>query len=124
MLVHAAAGALGLMAVQIAKSVGCKVIGTVGSKEKMEVARGFGVDEGVDYVEDGEGWWERILEMTEGKGVDVVFDSVGLVVSFPITSRCGIWDRIQCLDDCVSGLTKSVGLTSPGQELEVPQAKR
>lgn len=81
MLVHAAAGALGLMAVQIAKAVGCRVIATVGSKEKSEVARRFGADEVVDYVEDSKGWWEMVLKLTGGEGVDVVFDPVGLVVS-------------------------------------------
>lgn len=81
MLVHAAAGGLGLMAIQIAKAWGCRVIGTAGSKEKCDVVKRFGADECVDYVEDAEGWWERVLEVTGGEGVDVVFDSVGLVVS-------------------------------------------
>ncbi|CZR56041.1 related to quinone reductase [Phialocephala subalpina] len=78
-LVHAAAGALGLMAVQIAKAVGCRVIGTAGSREKMEVARRFGADNVVDYVKNEDGWWEKVLEITRGEGVDVVLDSVGLV---------------------------------------------
>ncbi|KAE8449486.1 hypothetical protein EG329_008094 [Mollisiaceae sp. DMI_Dod_QoI] len=60
-LIHAAAGALGLMAVQIAKASGCRVIGTAGSEEKLDVARRFGVDQGVNYVDDDE-WWRRILE--------------------------------------------------------------
>lgn len=69
------------MAVQIAKAVGCRVIGTVGSREKGEVVRRFGADEVVDYVERREGWWKDVLELTGGKGVDVVYDPVGLVVS-------------------------------------------
>ncbi|KAF8852826.1 zeta-crystallin [Acephala macrosclerotiorum] len=77
-LVHAAAGGLGLMAVQIAKAVGCRVIGAVGSREKMGVVRGFGGDKVVDYREDRD-WWTEVLEVTGGEGVDVVFDPVGLV---------------------------------------------
>jgi NADPH2:quinone reductase len=77
-LIHAAAGGLGLMAVQIARAIGAKVIATAGSKEKLEVARRFGANECVSY--DGEGeWWKTVLELTNGEGVDVVYDSVGLV---------------------------------------------
>ncbi|KAG9236455.1 quinone oxidoreductase [Amylocarpus encephaloides] len=77
-LVHAAAGGLGLMAVQIAKAMGCLVIGTAGSKEKCEVARRFGADECVNYVQNDD-WWKQVLDVTEGKGADVVYDPVGLV---------------------------------------------
>lgn len=87
MLIHAAAGALGLMAVQVAKAVGCRVIATAGSKEKLAVARSFGADEGVDYVEDADEWWKSVLELTDGQGVDVVYDTVGLVVSMTIEVR-------------------------------------
>jgi len=76
-LVHAGAGALGLMAVQIAKAVGAKVIATAGSVEKLEVARRYGADEVVDYSADR--WWEKILELTGSEGVDVVYDPVGMV---------------------------------------------
>ena len=76
-LIHAAAGGLGLMAVQIAKAVGARVIATAGSKEKLEVARRFGADEVVSY--NTEEWWKTVLEMTGGEGVDVVYDTVGLV---------------------------------------------
>jgi NADPH2:quinone reductase len=65
------------MAVQIAKAVGARVIATAGSKEKLEVASSFGADEIINYAE-GE-WWKDVLNLTNGKGVDVVYDSVGLV---------------------------------------------
>jgi NADPH2:quinone reductase len=65
------------MAVQIAKAVGARVIATAGSKEKLQAARRFGADELVNY-EQGE-WWKKVLELTNGQGVDVVYDSVGLV---------------------------------------------
>lgn len=76
-LVHSAAGGLGIMAVQIAKALGCRVIGTAGSEAKCEYVRSFGASECFDYCEAD--WWKRILEATDNKGVDVVFDPVGLV---------------------------------------------
>jgi NADPH2:quinone reductase len=76
-LIHAAAGGLGLMAVQIAKAVGARVIATAGSKEKLEVAKRFGADDVVSY--DDTDWWKQVLTLTNGEGVDVVYDSVGLV---------------------------------------------
>ena len=78
-LVHAAAGGLGLMAVQIAKAKGCRVFATAGSEEKRSIASHFGADETLDYGK--EGWEKQVLEATGGKGVDVVYDSVGLVYS-------------------------------------------
>ncbi|KXJ86931.1 hypothetical protein Micbo1qcDRAFT_152478 [Microdochium bolleyi] len=79
-LVHAAAGGLGLAAVQIAAALGCTVIGTAGSPEKCRIAERFGATACVDYTANPK-WWEEILDLTgPGKpGVDVVFDSVGLV---------------------------------------------
>lgn len=76
-LIHAAAGGLGLMAVQIAKAVGARVIATAGSAAKLDVARRFGADEALDYTSGK--WWEDVLKLTDGQGVDVVYDSVGLV---------------------------------------------
>lgn len=79
-LVHAAAGGLGGMAVQIARAVGARVIGTVGSNAKREVAKrvlSLAEDNIVDYSI--EGWEQKVLDATGGNGVDVVFDVVGLV---------------------------------------------
>lgn len=83
-LVHAAAGGLGLAAVQIARAKGCRVLGTAGGPEKCRIAEAFGAEKCVDYTANQK-WWEEILALTstsgegEGSGVDVVFDSVGLV---------------------------------------------
>ncbi|KAK1725491.1 zeta-crystallin [Colletotrichum acutatum] len=77
-LIHAAAGGLGLMALQVATAVGCRVIGTAGSFEKCDVARRSGADVCINYTEDA-AWWDRVLELTDGKGVDAIFDPVGLV---------------------------------------------
>lgn len=83
-LVHAAAGGLGLAAVQIAQAKGCRVLGTAGGPEKCRIAEAFGAEKCVDYTANAK-WWEEILALAcksgegEGRGVDVVFDSVGLV---------------------------------------------
>ncbi len=76
-LVHAAAGGLGLMAVQCAKALGCIVIGTASSPDKLAVAKRYGANYVVDYTTPT--WQKEILDITKGKGVDVVYDPVGLV---------------------------------------------
>jgi NADPH2:quinone reductase len=74
-LIHAAAGGVGLLMVQMAKQIGARVIGTAGTPEKMRLAREAGADEVINYREqDFETETKRI---TEGKGVDVVYDGVG-----------------------------------------------
>jgi NADPH2:quinone reductase len=74
-LVHAAAGGVGLIACQWARSLGATVIGTVGSPEKAELARAHGCDHTVLYKE--ESFRDRVGEITGGAGVPVVYDSVG-----------------------------------------------
>ena len=77
-LVHAAAGGIGLAAVQIAKALGASVIACVGSESKGRVAQSFGADAVVDYTRDQ--WWKEVQASTpDSRGVDVVIDSVGLV---------------------------------------------
>jgi NADPH:quinone reductase len=74
-LIHAAAGGVGLIVCQWAKHLGAVVIGTVGSREKAEIAGAHGCDHPVLYNE--EDFVARVKEITEGRGVDVVYDSVG-----------------------------------------------
>jgi len=74
-LVHAAAGGVGLIACQWAKDLGATVIGTVGSKEKADLARANGCDHPVLYKT--ESFVDRVREITDGHGVPVVYDSVG-----------------------------------------------
>lgn len=74
-LLHAAAGGVGLLAIQIAKLIGLRVIGTVSSKAKAELARSFGCDEIIFYR--SENVVDRVKEMTGGEGVQTVFDGVG-----------------------------------------------
>jgi NADPH2:quinone reductase len=74
-LVHAAAGGVGLLLVQMAHNIGARVIGTVSTEEKARLARGAGADEIILYTQaDFESETKRL---TGGKGVDVVYDSVG-----------------------------------------------
>jgi NADPH2:quinone reductase len=74
-LIHAAAGGVGLIVCQWAKHLGAVVIGTVGSQEKAEIAVAHGCDYPILYNE--EDFVARVKEITEKRGVDVVYDSVG-----------------------------------------------
>lgn len=74
-LFHAAAGGVGQIAVQWAKTLGAIVIGTVGSPEKAELARELGCDHVINTNK--EDFVARVREITGGKGVDVVYDSIG-----------------------------------------------
>ena len=74
-LFHAAAGGVGLIACQWAKALGATVIGTVGNDEKADLARAHGCDHPIVYTRDN--FVDRVREITDGKGVPVVYDSVG-----------------------------------------------
>ena len=74
-LLHAAAGGVGLLLVQMAKMLGVRVIGTAGTKEKADLARSFGADELILYTE--QDFLDEVKRLTQGKGVQVVYDSVG-----------------------------------------------
>lgn len=74
-LFHAVAGGVGLIACQWAKHLGATVIGTVGSEAKAELARAHGCDHTINYK--SEDFVARVREITEGRGVPVVYDSVG-----------------------------------------------
>ncbi|WP_175944482.1 quinone oxidoreductase family protein [Burkholderia pyrrocinia] len=75
LLLHAAAGGVGLIVSQWAKLLGLKVIGTVSSEHKAGIARAHGCDHTIDYSREDVA--KRVRELTDGAGVDVVFDSVG-----------------------------------------------
>ena len=72
---HAIAGGVGLIAVQWAKHLGVRVIGTTSSPEKAALAKSMGCDEVINYTEENVA--ERVRELTDGKGVPVVYDGVG-----------------------------------------------
>ena len=74
-LLHAGAGGVGQLVIQLAKARGAHVIATVGSAEKARIAADCGADHAILYNE--EDFLPRVMEMTNGAGVDVVYDSVG-----------------------------------------------
>jgi NADPH2:quinone reductase len=74
-LVHAAAGGVGLLLVQIAHGIGARVIGTVSTEEKAKLARAAGADDIIFYTQDD--FESETRRLTGGKGVHVVYDSVG-----------------------------------------------
>jgi NADPH:quinone reductase len=98
-LIHAAAGGVGLLLVQIARRLGARVIGTAGSEEKAERARKRGASEMIIYTE--KDFLEEVMRLTDGEGVDVVYDSVG---------RTTIDKSLECLR--VRGTLVSFGQSS------------
>tara|TARA_Y100001970_G_scaffold265443_1_gene353020 strand:- start:53 stop:1036 length:984 start_codon:yes stop_codon:yes gene_type:complete len=98
-LFHAAAGGVGLIACQWAKSIGCKMIGTVSNESKGKLALDNGCCHIINYTE--ENIVEKVKEITNGKGVPVVFDGVG---------KDTFEDSLECLD--YRGLLVSFGQSS------------
>lgn len=89
-LIHAAAGGVGRLLVQAAARVGARIIATVGSEEKAEIARDAGAEETILYRE--EDFVARVAAMTDGKGVHTVYDSVGadtIAGSLDVLRPCG-----------------------------------
>jgi NADPH:quinone reductase len=74
-LIHAGAGGVGMAAIQLAKQAGATVISTASSDEKLERLKEFGLDHGINYA--SENFLERTRELTDGRGADVILDSVG-----------------------------------------------
>jgi NADPH2:quinone reductase len=87
LLVHGAAGGVGLAAVELGKAYGAKVIAVASSEEKRAVARARGADH---VLVSGEPFRDKVKELTDGKGADVVFDPVGGKV-FEESVRCINW---------------------------------
>ncbi len=74
-LIHAAAGGMGLQLIQMAKQAGARVFGTTSTEEKASLARQYGADEVILYTQTD--FAERVKELTDGRGVDLALDSVG-----------------------------------------------
>ena len=108
-LFHAAAGGVGQIFCQWAKSLGCKIIGTVGSDEKISLAKKNGCDEVINYSK--EDFSKKVLEITNGKGVPVVYDGVG---------KSTFENSIKCLKE--RGTMVSFGNASgPLEPINVPK---
>jgi NADPH:quinone reductase len=96
-LIHGGAGGVGYIAIQIAKHAGATVITTISSPEKAEFVRLLGTDHCINYKE--ENFVDRAIDLTSGKGVDVVFDTVGGQVfadSFPAAK---VYGHVVTLDE-------------------------
>jgi NADPH2:quinone reductase len=106
-LVHAAAGGVGIAAVQIAKALGARVIATAGGAEKLAVAREAGADELIDYRADD--WVEAVKRATGGRGADVIYDSVGGDVTDK-SLKCIAWNGRLLVIGFASGDIPSVRL--------------
>jgi len=108
-LFHAAAGGVGQIFGQWAKSLGCKVIGTVGSDDKIEKAKNNGYDHIINYNK--ENFAKKVLEISGGKGVPVVYDGVG---------KSTLEGSLECLS--VRGMLVSFGNASgPLSDINVPK---
>ena len=87
LLVHGAAGGVGLAAVQVGKLLGATVIATAGSAEKLAALREQGADHAIDYRH---GFRDVVKELTDGRGADVIYDPVGGDI-FDESMRCINW---------------------------------
>ena len=108
-LFHAAAGGVGQIFGQWAKSLGCNLIGTVGSDEKIKKAKDYGYDHIINYKKDN--FAKKVMEITDGKGVPVVYDGVG---------KDTLNGSLECLS--IRGMMVSFGNASgPLSEINVPK---
>ena len=109
-LFHAAAGGVGQIFGQWAKSLGCDVIGTVGSDDKIENAKRNGYDYVINYNK--ENFAEKVMEITNGKGVPVVYDGVG---------KNTLEGSLECLS--IRGMLVSFGNASgPLSDINIPKS--
>ncbi|MDD1631922.1 MAG: zinc-binding dehydrogenase, partial [Methylococcaceae bacterium] len=89
-LIHAGAGGVGHVAIQLAKLKGARVITTVSSAQKAEFVKSLGADEAINYTKDG--FANAVNDLSGGKGADLVFDTVGAAVfkeSIAVTAHFG-----------------------------------
>ena len=108
-LFHAAAGGVGQIFGQWAKTLGCKIIGTVGNDEKIQKAKTYGYDHIINYNK--ENFSKKVLEITSGKGVPVVYDGVG---------KNTLEGSLECL--CTKGMMVSFGNASGAlSPIDVPK---
>jgi NADPH2:quinone reductase len=105
LLVHAAAGGVGIAALQIGAALGARVLATAGGAEKCEIARQQGAEVAIDY--EREDFAERVLELTGGRGADVIYDSVGGEV-FEKSLKCIAWNGRLLVIGFASGTIPSV----------------
>ena len=91
-LVHAAGSGVGIAAIQIAKLLGCQVVATASSQDKLDKAKAIGADFGVDYTR--QGWEDEVQRVTTGHGADAVMDSVGATTYAPSIKCMALGGRL------------------------------
>ncbi|KAJ5622013.1 hypothetical protein N7528_005245 [Penicillium herquei] len=111
-LVHAAAGGVGLAAVQIAKAKGATVIATAGTQRKRDIAKEFGADYVIDYTD--KAWPEEVKKLCAAKrdgngkaGVDIVYDPVGMIDT---SLKCVAWNARLLVIGFAAGKIEKVAL--------------
>ena len=111
-LVHAAAGGVGLAAVQIAKAMGATVIATAGTQRKRDIAKEFGADYVIDYTD--KAWPEEVKKLCAAKrtgngkaGVDIVYDPVGMI---DMSLKCVAWNARLLVIGFAAGKIEKVAL--------------
>jgi len=105
LLVHAAAGGVGLAAVQIGKALGARVIATAGGADKCRIALREGADAAIDYR--AEDFVPRVMELSEGRGADVIYDSVGGEITDQ-SLKCIAWNGRLVIIGFASGKIPSI----------------
>jgi len=96
-LIHAAVGGVGHLAVQLAKKIGARVAVTVSNSEKAELAKALGADLGIDYTKTD--FAQSVLNWTGGSGVDVTFDTVGGEVACHSINATRVYGRLVTILD-------------------------
>ena len=119
LLVHGATGGVGMAAVDLGKHMGARIIATGGTDQKLKVVKERGADHVINYSMPNEslgGFKERVKELTDGKGADVIFDPVGGTV-FDESMRCINWNgRILTI-----GFTSGVWPQAPVNHILIKQ---
>lgn len=110
LVVHGAAGAVGLAAVDLGRHMGARVIGTVGSDEKAQFLLDYGADAAINY--NTESIRDRVKELTDGRGADVFYDTVG-GDAFDQSVRCIAWGGRILIVGFTSGRIPELAMNLP-----------
>jgi len=112
LLVHGASGGTGMAAIDVGRLIGARIIATTGAAEKAEALKACGADEVIVLSASGAGFRERVKELTDGRGADVIFDPVGGDV-FDESTRCIAFDGRLLVVGFAGGRIASVATNIP-----------
>ncbi|SCV73427.1 BQ2448_7353 [Microbotryum intermedium] len=117
LLIHAAAGGVGMAALQIGKALGAKVIALCSTQDKLDVCTRAGADFAINYADEkaqNGGWQKQVMAVTKGHGADVIYDPVGLLIP---SLKCIAWNGRALVVGFAAGTIEKAGLTSAGVAL-------